>query len=286
MEIMGIRRILERFIGVTGSSGYGFPFSLKHFNFYHASVQAMIDLSDTERAVANQDALSIIRRIKSLLARITGDKEIHDIASWIGSINALFQGFRKAFHLPEKGNLSMDTGKDDLAHESCSIFIGQMKEILMKGVSVHEMDAAKQIMAACGKWEKYLFAQNPEGTIPVTYNSLEQLFRRIRRNVRKRCGNIATGRYLSLNGDMIVIFQNLTIPEYVKTVFGQEDIASVFGRHMKSSHGNGMSRNMIIRLVDRGKEALISGTLRTDPFSEEMMDSAYETRKNETIVRN
>jgi hypothetical protein len=148
------------------------------------------------------------------------------------------------------------------------------------------MDAAKQIMAAYGKWEKYLFAQNPEGTIPVTYNSLEQLFRRIRRNVRKRCGNIATGRYLSLNGDMIVIFQNLTIPEYVKTVFGQEDIASVFGRHMKSSHGNGMSRNMIIRLVDRGKEALISGTLRTDPFSEEMMDSAYETRKNETIVRN
>ena len=83
-----------------------------------------------------------------------------------------------------------------------------------------------------------------------------------------------------------MIFQNLTIPEYVKTVFGQEDIASVFGRHMKSSHGNGMSRNMIIRLVDRGKEALISGTLRTDPFSEEMMDSAYETRKNETIVRN
>ena len=150
MEIMGIRRILERFIGVTGSSGYGFPFSLKHFNFYHASVQAMIYLSDMERAVANQDALSIIRRIKSLLARITGDKEIHDIASWIGSINALFQGFRKAFHLPEKGNLSMDTGKDDLAHESCSIFIGQMKEILMKGVSVHEMDAAKQIMATYG----------------------------------------------------------------------------------------------------------------------------------------
>ena len=61
---------------------------------------------------------------------------------------------------------------------------------------------------------------------------------------------------------------------------------SAFGRYRKTSCGNGMSRNMIIRLVDRGKEALISGTLRTDPFSEEMMDSVYETRKNETIVRN
>ena len=44
----------------------------------------------------------------------------------------------------------------------------------------------------------------------------------------------------------------------MKTVFGREDIASVFGSHRKSSHGNGMSRNMIIRLVDRGKEGLIT----------------------------
>jgi hypothetical protein len=32
---------------------------------------------------------------------------------------------------------------------------------------------------------------------------------------------------------------------------------------------------MIIRLVDRGKKAMISGTLRTDPFSEEMMEDAH-----------
>ncbi len=105
------------------------------------------------------------------------------------------------------------------------------------------------------------------------------MFRRIRRNVRKGGGNIATGRYLSLNGGRIGIFQNLAIPEYGKPVFFSEDIASVFGKHRKSSCGDVMPRNMIIRFVDRGKEALISGTLRADPFSEEMMETAYETGK-------
>jgi hypothetical protein len=61
------------------------------------------------------------------------------------------------------------------------------------------MEAAKQMFSAYGKCEKHLFAQNPEGKIPRTNNSLEHLFRKIRRNVRKRRGNIATGRYLSLN---------------------------------------------------------------------------------------
>lgn len=43
---------------------------------------------------------------------------------------------------------------------------------------------------------------------------------------------------------------------------------------------------MIIRLLDRGREALISGTLREGPFSEEMMETAYETKKEDSIAGN
>ena len=45
------------------------------------------------------------------------------------------------------------------------------------------MDATKQIISAYEKWEEHLFAQNKEGTIPMTSNSLEQFFQKIRRNV-------------------------------------------------------------------------------------------------------
>jgi hypothetical protein len=37
---MAIRHILEKLIGSTGSSGFGFPFSLKHMNFYLACIEA------------------------------------------------------------------------------------------------------------------------------------------------------------------------------------------------------------------------------------------------------
>ena len=111
------------------------------------------------------------------------------------------------------GKLSTASGKDDPEHENCGIFIEQPSEILRSGVPFHEMEAAKHMTYAYGKWEKHLFAQNLEGTLPRTNKSLEQLLRRIRRNVRKKCGNIATGRYIPLNGDRIATFQNIAILE-------------------------------------------------------------------------
>ena len=108
----------------------------------------------------------------------------------------------------------------------------------------------------------------------------------MRRNIRKRSGNLATGRYLSLNGDKIAIFQNIAIPEYVKTVFGSKDMASLFGRYRKSVRKPTVTRKRMLELIDIGKAALLSGSLRTDPFSEEMMDLAYGTRRPESGSKN
>ncbi|EQD75419.1 hypothetical protein B1A_03982, partial [mine drainage metagenome] len=67
-----------------------------------------------------------------------------------------------------------------------------------------------------GSGEEMLSANNPDGTIPRTNNGIEQFFRKIRRNVRKRCGNIVTGNVLSQTGVQIALFQNMANPEYVK----------------------------------------------------------------------
>ena len=63
-------------------------------------------------------------------------------------------------------------------------------------------------------------------------------------------------------------------------------MASAFGMNRKSHDGSGRTRNMIIRLLKRRRDSLISGTLRTGPFSEEMMEVVYETRKRELIAGN
>ena len=49
------------------------------------------------------------------------------------------------------------------------------------------------------KWEGHLFPEGLEGiSVPTTNNGLERVFRRTRRNVRKGCGDMATGRQLTL----------------------------------------------------------------------------------------
>ncbi|EQD57437.1 hypothetical protein B1B_08805, partial [mine drainage metagenome] len=167
---------------------------------------------------------------------------------------------------------------------TCNVFIGQIQAILKSGTSTHDIDAAKQIIAAYEKWEMHLFAQNKEGTIPRTNNSMEQFFRKIRRNVRKRTGNLATGRLLSLNGDKLAIFQNLGIPDYMKLVFGISSAASRFGSYRKGLRKNSVhsiSRKRIVELVDKGKKDLVSGTLRNDPYSDETMEIAYNARNTD-----
>ena len=148
------------------------------------------------------------------------------------------------------------------------------------------MDIAKQIISAYEKWEKHLFAQNKEGTIPRTNKSMEQFFRKIRRSVRKRTGNLATGRLLSRNGDKLAIFQNLGIPEYVKLVFGSVNVASKFASYRRGLRKNmihPMTRKKILELVDKGKKNLISGTLRNNPYSDELMEKAGNVRRAKLI---
>ena len=279
MEMMCIRRVLEPLMG-TGSSGYGFPFSLRHFNFYNACVHVKKELDDLQAVVKDKNAL---KELSDLIATVAENVAIHDLASRIGNMNVTFQGLRKAFHLPEKGKMSENTGDDKISHENCSIFIGQLREIVKSGLT-HETEAAKQIISAYEKWEGHLFAQNTECTIPRTNNSLEQFFRMIRRNVRKRTGNLATGRLLSRNGDKLAIFQNLGIPDYVKVVFGSTNVSDRFASYRKGLRKDmiqPMTRKKILELVDRGKEDLISGTLRNDPYSNELMETAVNARRAE-----
>ena len=57
--------------------------------------------------------------------------------------------------------------------------------------------------------------------------------RKIRRNIRKRCGNISTGKILTQSGESLALFQNMGNPEYRKMVFGSEDISAAFAKKRK-----------------------------------------------------
>ncbi|MHB8361233.1 MAG: hypothetical protein ACYDDC_05460, partial [Thermoplasmataceae archaeon] len=93
--------------------------------------------------------------------------------------------------------------------------------------------------------------------MPRTNNGMERLFRKVRRNVRKRTGNTNTGNILAKSGESLALFQNMGNPEYVKIVFGTESMARIFGEHRKKSNKKQMTTKRKLELVDKGMNMLM-----------------------------
>ncbi len=278
MEAMSVRKILESILSVNGSSGYGFPFSLNHLNFYLSCMEAEKKLNDLSGIIKDGDSLKFLNTAINKIECITKNSAIKETADRLSDINMLFQKIRNAFRMPEKGNLSDIIEDDDSIHEKCDIVIGEMEIYLHTNIPNHMFTAAKHIVAKYHERKAMLFANNPEHTIPRTNNNMEQFFRKLRRNVRKRCGNIATGNILAQSGVSLAIFQNMDNPEYVKIVFGDKDIPSVFGKYRKPFKKPGMTKNRILKLIDTGTEMMLNDSLPDTPYNDKLMDKANEVR--------
>ena len=279
MEIMSIRRILEP-LSRTGSSGYGFPFTQRRLNFYLKCTEAEIRLSNILEHLESREAIEYAKDAIGFLSRVTGTESIIETTQKLKDVNSIFQGLRRAFGIPDHGKLSDEMGES--SHELCSAFVGELVVFITQGIKDHQRRAAKLIIESYRKWESGLFAQNGEGTIPRTNNSIERLFRKMRRNARKRSGNSATGSIITQRGESLAIFQNIAIPEYRKIVFGTEDmenVASAVARYRKRVKKPIICRSRIEKLLDIGTKMILSGTLHHDPYTEEMMGIAYSSRR-------
>ena len=284
MEIMCTRRILEQLTGFTGSSGYGFPFSMRHYNFYIACLSARMQLSEMLGNITSEKAKEHATAIDSLVSMVTENISIKDIGGRLGSVNGLFQSVRKAFRIPENGNLSGEipyADTDDLVHERLNLIIEHLKVYLHTGIPMHMNSAAKTIMDRYRKRESMLFANNSDHTIPRTNNGMERFFRKIRRNIRKRTGSSDTGNILSQSGEKTALFQNIGNSKYLQAVFGSADIeavASVFAGYRKPFRNSGRTRKETIGLVEKGMKMITDGTCSDTPYTDELFESANKMR--------
>ena len=123
IALLTAKAVAEKLVGFTGSSGYGFPFSLKHLNFYMACKEAMNRLNLLSEKIQSEDAKRYISSIECVMKKITDNPEINATGRKLGSVNALFQSLRRMFRVPDKGKLSdeMDTSDDDLIHGRCDM---------------------------------------------------------------------------------------------------------------------------------------------------------------------
>ena len=267
IEFMSIRRILERVVNVGGSSGYGFPFTLRYLNFFNACSSAVKELTELIKKFKEEEAIGTASSIVAHLKRVTENVAITALAGKLRDVNSIiFQNMRKAFMVPEHGNLSDDKYNpltdDPVVHENCSILSGELRVYLRSNIQKHLRTAAKLAIDRYDRGEEMLFAQNKEGTVPRTNNNMERSFRK----VRKRCGNNATGNILAQSGEKPALFQNMANPEYIKIVFGNAAPSTVFAGYRKPFRKSGMTKKRTIELVDNGMGMLLAGNIPNTPY--------------------
>ena len=219
------------------------------------------------------------------LSRITDNTDIMDKAGKLKDINSfIFQRIRKAFMIPDHGNLSRDRydplADDSTVHENCTVVFGELDIYLKTDMGNHIFRAAKLAMERYRNRETMLFAQNMEGNIPRTNNNMEIFFRSIRRNIRKRSGNRSTGNILAQTGENLALFQNIDNEKYMGIVFGKDDTGSVFSRYRKHFRKDGLTRKAAMELVDKGTEMILDNSLSDQPYTEETFNKSYELYRN------
>ena len=127
---------MEKLIETTGSSGYGFPFSLKHMNFYLACLEAKNGLAGLSGKIVSEKAKEYVKSIMDHVAAITDNDTISATGRNLGSVNALLQYMRRAFKMPRMGNLSDEIRDDDSIHDRCSLIIEHMEVFFMQAYPV------------------------------------------------------------------------------------------------------------------------------------------------------
>lgn len=76
--------------------------------------------------------------------------------------------------------------------------------------------------------------------------------------------------------------QNISNAQYVKIIFGKQDITAVFAKHGKPFRKLGMTRTKILELVNKGTKMIIVGALYDTLYRGKQIDTAYASRN--TIV--
>ena len=68
--------------------------------------------------------------------------------------------------------------------------------------------------------------------------------------------------------------------EYRDIVFGSSDMGAVFAKYMKPFQKDGMTKKRVGELVDRGTGKILGNSLPESPYTDEMMNFAYSSRKD------
>lgn len=215
----------------SASNGFGFPFDRPHLEFYLRMEKAYPVLKHLK-----EKGVSVLPLVK--LNRVLTDSALKKLVSRIQEKISLFDELRKAMRIagPETHHGLNDEGDDDIKTIEDRVkkfrHSTKVETLARNDISYHKM--VKQIDKY---WDK-LFADpiqvdTPKGKITIqpqrTNNLMEQSFRFLKRDGRKKSGQHSLAKTLTGMIAETPLVRNLKHPDYVDILLkGKKSLATRF----------------------------------------------------------
>lgn len=218
------------------SHGFGFPFDRPHCDFYLRLQEAYPILQGLKQKMAGDASLLQLAPISKTLA----DKALASTLLRMQEKVRIFDQLRAAMRIAQPGGQAglNDEGDADIKTiQACVTAFRHSKEI--KELSETTLAYRKMIKQINKYWDK-LFADpiqvvTKTGTVIIqpqrTNNILEQFFRYLKRQGRKRSGNHALTKTLTTMLAQTPLVKNLDNPQYMEIILnGKVTLAECFAQ--------------------------------------------------------
>jgi hypothetical protein len=215
----------------SACEGFGFPFDRPHLMFYQR-------LREAYPALKKLKAIGVSVLPLSALHRVLSDTALHQLVTRIEQKITLFDRLREAMRIarPDCGQGLNDDGDGEIKTIETRVKAFRHSEI-MKVLSASDISYQKMVKQIDKYWDK-LFADpiavdTPAGRVMIqpqrTNNLMEQSFRFLKRNGRKKTGQKALSKTLVAMLADTPLVRNLDNPDYMRILLnGKATLAARF----------------------------------------------------------
>lgn len=236
--------------GKKDGNGYGFPFDRPLLAFAHRILNLYHSLPTIQKPIPSKDRIGnrLFSKLFSLMKNICADSGFTRPIADLEWRSQLFDDLREKMRIAEPaGHKGLnDEGTADKSMNCIQKAVGLFRSKLDKNARFKKDMLCRKLAKQIDKYDDRLFTDpieinTPSGTMSIypqrTNNMLEQFFRGLRRDHRKKTGNNSMRRVLHVMLADTPLIKNLGKPEYMSMLLnGKESLEELFAELESTGH--------------------------------------------------
>jgi hypothetical protein len=255
--------------GKKDGNGYGFPFDRPLLAFARRILNLHHSLPTIQKQIPSKDRIGkrLFSKLFSLMGNICADSGFIRPIADLEWRSRLFDDLRGKMRIAEPaGRKGLNDDGTNKSMDCIEKSVRRFRSKLDKNDRFKKDVLCRKLAKQIDKYDKRLFADpieihTPSGTTSIypqrTNNMLEQFFRGLRRDHRKKTGNNSMQRVLHAMLADTPLIKNLEKPEYMSMLLnGKESLEEVFAELESTGHDLATSASHADRILPGFKKLI------------------------------